>query len=178
MEIKTIPNFPDYAVSMQGKVYSLKYNKQKEIQIKIDRYGYARVGLWKEGKRYDRTVHQLVAVTFLNQPDGYTQIDHIDRNKLNNDVSNLRWVTAKENIANKTFFQRVEQARINGNMKSKRVAQYSLSGIFIESYPSIAEAQRQTGITHISDVCQKKIKYDTKRTSVYSTYGRWFYMEI
>lgn len=59
--------------------------------------GYRRVCI--KGKLY--LVHRLVAETFLKNPENKSQIDHIDRDKSNNDVSNLRWVTNQENQYNR-----------------------------------------------------------------------------
>ena len=51
-------------------------------------------------KQIKKSNHQLVAETFVPNPHGYTEIDHKDRNKYNNSVENLRWVTHKENMNN------------------------------------------------------------------------------
>lgn len=49
-----------------------------------------------------RYIHQIVAETFLDKPFGHNlTVDHIDRNKLNNNVSNLRWVTKSEQAMNR-----------------------------------------------------------------------------
>ena len=62
-----------------------------------DGRGYYRVGL--NYKNY--SVHRLVAETFLDNPNNLKFVDHIDRDKSNNDSSNLRWVTAQENLYNR-----------------------------------------------------------------------------
>jgi hypothetical protein len=46
------------------------------------------------------TVHRLVAVAFIANPDDKTCIDHIDNSRINNDISNLRWATHTENSQN------------------------------------------------------------------------------
>ena len=64
--------------------------------------GYYRVPLMRNGKsRYER-VSRLVALAFIGEaPEGKTQIDHIDRNRKNDCVENLRWVSSKENNRNR-----------------------------------------------------------------------------
>lgn len=64
--------------------------------------GYSKVTIYDPATKKSRpvAVHQLVAETFLQNPEGKRYIDHIDRNKLNNDVSNLRYVTQAENNMN------------------------------------------------------------------------------
>ena len=52
-------------------------------------------------KQVRYSVHKLVAETFISNPNNYTEVDHIDRNKQNNKVSNLRWVTHQENMKKK-----------------------------------------------------------------------------
>ncbi len=59
--------------------------------------GYKFVSLRKNGEYYQRYVHRLVAQTFIDNPENKPEVNHKDRNKHNNSVSNLEWVTAKEN---------------------------------------------------------------------------------
>lgn len=56
--------------------------------------GYKQVAILKQSFR----VHRLIAETFIPNPDNLQQVDHIDGNKTNNNVSNLRWCTAKQNV--------------------------------------------------------------------------------
>lgn len=62
---------------------------------------YNLVTLCKEGVVTTKTVHRLVALTFLPNPDNLPDVDHIDRDKRNNSVANLRWVTKVQNQANR-----------------------------------------------------------------------------
>jgi hypothetical protein len=79
--------------------------KNKILALKIDRDGYHQIGLRKldDRKKYWFAVHRLVAIAFCEKPDNWKelQIDHIDRNKQNNGIPNLRWVTLQENIDNR-----------------------------------------------------------------------------
>ena len=63
--------------------------------------GYNHVELCIKGKRKTFPVHRLMGLTFLENPHNKPQIDHIDRNKSNNKLENLRWVTGCENQANR-----------------------------------------------------------------------------
>lgn len=102
--IKQIQDFPDYYISDDGTVYSDKTHKYKcnrgmiELKGHINHGGYRYVD-FVDGPRHKRyAVHQLVAMYFI---DGYFNgavVDHKDNNKLNNDVSNLQWVSQRENV--------------------------------------------------------------------------------
>lgn len=68
-------------------------------------------------------VHRLMAETFLEREEGKNYVDHIDRNSLNNDISNLRWVTARENLLNRsTHEQSLEKYGVtpSDNLKEYR----------------------------------------------------------
>ena len=86
-----------YEVSADGKVWSIK--KQQWLTPIVVKDGVLKVSLSKDGSKKKCTVHKLVAEAFLPNPDNKPQIDHIDGNKHNNSVDNLRWCTNAENQA-------------------------------------------------------------------------------
>jgi hypothetical protein len=89
---------PGYYVSTFGNVYSSKRGKVKKLAA-IDSHGYQRVCLWENAKGKKHQIHRLVAEAFIGSaPSAIHQINHIDGVKKNNHVSNLEWVTPKENI--------------------------------------------------------------------------------
>lgn len=59
---------------------------------------YLVVSLSEGGKRWYKRIHRLVAEVFLPNPHGWEEVNHIDGNKLNNDVSNLEWCTREQNM--------------------------------------------------------------------------------
>lgn len=84
-----------YDVSTLGRI---KNNKTNHI-IKPDKEekGYCRLSIKIDGKKKHYAIHRLVAIAFIPNPENKPQVDHIDCDKTNNCVSNLRWCTNKEN---------------------------------------------------------------------------------
>lgn len=102
MEIwKTIKGFEDYKVSNFGNVKSFKNNKELILKTQLTKKGYKRLSLSNGKIQKHFLVHQLVAIYFLgHKPNGMENvIDHIDNDKQNNNVSNLRIVSNRENCS-------------------------------------------------------------------------------
>lgn len=144
--MKDIPEFEGlYQISKDGKVFSCTTNKY--LKPKIDKYGYKAVCLVKDGKRYYKTIHRLVALTYLAKPDGCNIVNHLDSNKLNNDVSNLEWTTVSGNtkhcyLNNEQFRKQVlNNAKIGANKKKNKV---NIKGIDFESQ---VEASRHFNVS-------------------------------
>ena len=127
MEIwKTIDELPGYSVSNKGRI---KKNSNGQIMVLSKNNGYCRITISKH-------VHRLVAKAFLKQPEDEQKcwIDHIDGNRSNNDVSNLRWVTPKENCLSYGYSSRIKN-------KKRKVKATNLNGetIIFESRKDAAD---------------------------------------
>ena len=97
--VKRCPDNPDYACSDQGIVYSGKFRRWKELSQSPNPAGYKTVGLTKSKAKTKTTdVHRLIAKTWIPNPEGKEQVDHINSIRNDNRVCNLRWVTRRENI--------------------------------------------------------------------------------
>jgi len=109
-----IEGFENYDVSTLGVVRSrggVRKGRRGSITIlkpAVTGCGYKRVVLCKEGKETTVRIHSLVANAFLPNPDRKPKVDHIDRNKLNNNLENLRWVSDAENSLNHALHDREE----------------------------------------------------------------------
>jgi len=94
-----IEGYPNYLIYDDGRVYS----KRKGIFLcgKLSDSGYYSYRLCDRGREKTYKAHRLVAQHYIPNPENKPQVDHIDRNRTNNHVSNLRWVTQQENMENK-----------------------------------------------------------------------------
>lgn len=105
-----------YEISIDGTVRNIKTNRNLKTFLAGVKYGYSALRLGA-GKKY--YIHKLVALCFLPSPtDNNCQIDHIDRNRLNNHASNLRWVSNKVNINNRNL---ESKARPNNRLNQHHI---------------------------------------------------------
>ena len=93
-----IQGFPDYLIYEDGRVFSKK--TRKFMKCNDNGRGYLQVS-FNLDKIYTHKIHRLVALHYIPNPNNYPQVDHIDRDKTNNDVSNLRWVDNSMNALNR-----------------------------------------------------------------------------
>ena len=91
--------FPKYMITEEGKLYrTLKSGDIKQIIGSQNGHGYIQVTLMDGKEKMIRLMHRLVAEQYIPNPEHKLMVDHIDENKANNNVDNLRWVTHQENV--------------------------------------------------------------------------------
>lgn len=161
---RDIPDYEGhYQVSNLGRVRSLnRYINHKDHKVqyvtgrlinyhKVRQYFQVRLSMNGTTKQY--YIHRLVMLTF----NGYSKlcVDHIDGNTENNRLSNLRYVTYKENSNNPITLRRLR------SICSKYIIQYDLNDNIINEYNSITEAHNKTDVAK-SQICWAcKGKYET-----------------
>lgn len=91
---KIIADFPNYEISNIGFVKNIKSGRV----LKGSNCRYQSVTLSKDGNKFQRTLHRLVAVAFISNPENKTDVNHIDGNKHSNHYTNLEWVTRSQNV--------------------------------------------------------------------------------
>lgn len=147
-----------YMVSNLGRVKSLNYNrtgKEKILKPQKNSKGRFQVSLCKNRKQVKRQVHSLVLESFVPNPDpeNLTECNHKDENPENCIVSNLEWISHKNNINYGTHTERMKK-NMTGPYKSKPVLCVETGVV----YPSAKEAGRQTVVhrTTIIKCCRGK----------------------
>ena len=136
------------------------------------RHGYLSVWLYESkanAKQY--SVHRLVAEAFCEKHDGDTEVNHLNEDKTDNRAENLEWCNHIYNTNYGSAIQRRVAKRINGKA-SKGVRQLDMGGNVLNEFPSLAEAERQTGIFK-SNICRH-----LKGSPQYTTVGgcKWEYI--
>lgn len=148
-----------YKVSNMGRVKSLAKRVQRgfcnivtEERLMTIQRGktkgnswYLQVTLSKDGVQKTHKVHRIVALAFLKRKDGCNQVDHIDGNKENNRVENLRRVSQKENVNNPVTKEASKRL-----CKIRCIAKI---GAFTKDYPSLTSASKDLGIPISSISC-------------------------
>ena len=137
-----------YQVSDTGLV--LSYHSGKILTPVNAGNGYYRVTLCKGKSRKNVLIHKLVAEAFIENPNGFKCVNHKDENPANNCADNLEWCSYQYN---NTYGNRL-------NNINRPVRQYSLSGVLLNEYKSMAEAGRITGFSanSIQSCCSGVVK--------------------
>lgn len=134
-----------YRVSSAGRVKTV-LPKEHIRKFGNNGHGYQFVPLSIDGKVRNHYVHRLVAEAFLENPYNKHTVNHNDGNKLNNNVSNLSWMTQSENSQHGFDTGLIEQKRGVDNKISVGVCQYNYDGILLNTFDSIKQASECTGI--------------------------------
>ena len=163
LQYKDIDYSSKYEISNLGKIRNRETGKI--LKTHLDRDGYVVIGLRKPGTTNNPKtlrIHRLLMWNFIEQSD--LEIDHIDMNKQNNDLSNLQYVKHIENqhrLYKSNKGHNIEKTlKENAKKMRKKIKQYSIKDDFIKEYESISQAMDITGIplSNISNCLNGYIK--------------------
>ncbi|HIJ15705.1 MAG TPA: hypothetical protein HA277_04805 [Methanosphaera sp.] len=150
-----------YEISNTLKLKYLNYKGSKGTEKIVDlnninqKERYYVISLCKEGKVYSCRIHRLVLSSFYPDTTNYKYIDHIDGNTHNNNLSNLRFCSASENINNPVRINKIHKSTL-----CKPVIQMNLNHSVIKIWRSTNEIERELNYNHVSIVncCNGKYK--------------------
>jgi len=165
---KAHPEYAGIEVSTLGRVRTLdrvvssekgtRSLKGRVLKQQLKHNGYLQVGFYVNRKYVNKRVHRLVAQTFIPNPDGSPQVNHLDCDRANNNVSNLEWCDNSYNVQYREKF---------GKAQGSPLFAINLATLEVSQFRSQHEAGRALGIgvVNINNV----IKGKTKQAS-----GFWF----
>ena len=139
-----IEGFDNYAISNLGRVINI--TTERILKPQLSTKGYYYIKLCQNGVKKHLKIHRLIGIAFIENPESKECIDHIDNNRLNNNILNLRWATYSENAMN----MKISTKNISGikgvffdKSRNKWRAEIKLDGIaiYIGRYNTLEEAQ-------------------------------------
>jgi hypothetical protein len=118
---RPIPGYAGYEADDNGYIWSVETNWRgygvRRLVEEIDRHGYSRVRLYRDGRRVRKQVHRLVALAFYGEPGEGEEVRHLDGDRANNRPCNLRWGTGLENAHDRERHGHTARGSRNGAAK-------------------------------------------------------------
>lgn len=145
-KIKELDNL--YEISNFGRIRRSD-NHRLRSQNCYDENCYITLRFWVNKKSITLRLHRLVALYFIDNPNNYNIVNHIDMNKHNNHYKNLEWCTQKHNqkeAMKKKPKMLTGLKNYNCYKKPKRIAQLDKNGYLLAIYPNASLASKITGI--------------------------------
>lgn len=152
LQWKTVCENDRYEVNQKGEV---RYKKRKRILTPlINPGGYAYVSFNMNGERRRFAIHRIVANAFIPNPNNYSEVNHKNYDRLNNNVENLEWISSSQNK------QHAYLKKENHDCRGKVVMQFDKSGVLIKKFSTVRETAKSLNCTigAISNCCSGRLK--------------------
>ena len=165
---KPIEEYPGYFVSNTGKVKSTHNHRNIILSPRRNATGYYFVNLYDEYRKMKSIkIHRLVAKAFMPNPNNLPQVNHIDEDKANNNVLNLEWCTAQQNMTYNGLQKRqhnLQKRKIGAFDSDMNLIQYFQSGTEAAEYIvsiglSAALKSATANICHAAKCRHSKLRY-------------------
>lgn len=174
---------PRYQVSNMGRVKCLNWNrtgKERLCSFSDNSQGYLQVAI----DCVPKMVHRIVAETFIPNPEGKPYVDHVDTNRKNNCVWNLRWVTPHENNMNPITLEKYKKNNakwmkgkfLSEHPNAKAIVQLTLDGIFVKKWSCSIEIGQYFGKDSVNFTRCCKGKRDSSCGYRWMYYYDWLKM--
>lgn len=178
----------NYEVSNLGNIRNIKTGRI--LKLGNSSSGYRQVVLSKNGKTHTELVHRIVAYMFIENPNHLPCINHIDEDRLNNNVENLEWCTYEYNNNHGSHNYKIGNKLRNEKNRSKEIVGVNLGTGEVLHFPSAMEVQRVMNISNsnINKCCQwhnNPIEFVKKHKKIHKTVGKddfgnkytWYFKE-
>ncbi len=147
-----VAEYRGYYVTKCGKVFT---KKGKEVKMHINKNGYKAFGIHENGKNTTIRLHRALAICFIPNPNNLPMVNHKDGCKTNNNLDNLEWVTAQQNV---------QHAWDNGlnNATQERMVICLETGVVYKSARDAADTLNYWSPSAITACCKGKRKTAVK----------------
>lgn len=144
--------YPKYEISTKGRVRNSKTHYIYTQRLRKD--GYLDLDIYFDGKRKKCLVHRLVAICYIENPKNLLEVNHKNKIKTDNRVENLEWVSRQQNMQHRNNDEQTKKmmkkngkklAEYNLKNTAKPVGRYDLFGNLIKFYPSLIQAEKDSG---------------------------------
>jgi hypothetical protein len=118
----SIEGYENYLIFEDGVVMNSKSGR--ELKPILNNDGYYKIGLRKDNKQKFFRLHRLIALAYIPNPDNKPFIDHINRNRGDNRIENLRWATLSENGRNSSCYSKTGLQHITKQIRKNTIDRY------------------------------------------------------
>jgi hypothetical protein len=136
--MKPIKEFERYLITQDGKVFSTK--TYKYLKPSFNKKGYLKIYIYNEIGKKTISIHRLVALTYIDNPNNKPQVNHINGIKTDNRVENLEWVTNQENTIHAIKSGLRDKAHKKAVLDNQKQVVHLESGIFYDSLKLACES--------------------------------------